>query len=192
MIGQGTIRPHARIAAAATLALIAVVIVLALQFHHLRATMTVRATGHPVDSGPPWAGHIGALDAALAHGNISAAEWAWYRAHGEALSSRGWEGMLAVGQAALRIGAGAGGPQAAAAKARPLYLAALFRARSQRSVEGVFQVGEAFAALGDQEVVAQCLAVADRLVADMPDPAARARAAASLEDFTARVRREGS
>lgn len=136
----------------------------------------------------PWAAHLKTMDEALAEKDVSAAEWAWFRAHGAALGSRGWEGMLAVGDAALRIGAVAGGRQATQSKARSVYLAALFRARSHRSVDGVLKTAEAFRALGDREVVQQCLVIARRLVEEDPDPGARARALALTDQFTARLR----
>ena len=146
---------------------------------------TDRATGA---ENAPWSPHLQAVDEALAQQNISAAEWAWVRAHGAALGSRGWEGMLAVGDAARPIGALAGRRHAAEAKARTLYLAALFRARNQRSVEGVLQAAEAFWTLGDREVVEQCLAIAERLVGETREPDARVRAAALVRQFAARVR----
>jgi hypothetical protein len=51
------------------------------------------------------------------------------------------------------------------ARARQAYLVALFRARHERSVEGVLRVADAFGALGDVEVVKRCQRVAHRLLA---------------------------
>ena len=62
--------------------------------------------------------------------------------------------------------------------ARRAYLAGLFRARGERSLPGVVRAAEGFAALGDDEVVAQALAMAAPLAAAGADDEARARLAA--------------
>jgi hypothetical protein len=49
------------------------------------------------------------------------------------------------------------------ARAREVYMAALSRARADRSVEGVLHVAESFEALGDQAIVEQCLIIAERM-----------------------------
>ena len=138
--------------------------------------------------GPPWIPHIQTLDEALAQKNVSAAEQAWHRAYSAALGSRTWGGMIAVGDATLRIGEVAGLRGPSQAKARGLYLSALFRARSQGSVEGVLRTAEAFDALGDREVVAQCLTVAEGLIAQRRGMESPERAAAMFKQFTARLR----
>ena len=117
------------------------------------------------DPATPWLVHIWQVDAALAKHDVSAAERAWHDAYGAALGSRRWEGMVQVGDAALRIGELAGSRKASEARARWTYRAALFRARQEGSVDGVLRVAEAFSALGDREVVAQCLRTAERLAA---------------------------
>jgi hypothetical protein len=71
--------------------------------------------------------------------------------------------MLDLGDASLRIGEGGNSPSTAQAKARTAYLAALFRAREQGSVAGALRAAEAFAMLGDWEVVEQCVRVAEEL-----------------------------
>jgi hypothetical protein len=62
--------------------------------------------------------------------------------------------------------------------ARQAYLDALFCARDRRSVDGVLRAAEAFAALGDRDVVVQSLRIAD-VLADAEGPAARERVAAA-------------
>lgn len=123
----------------------------------------------------PWAGHLREVDEALATRNVSAAELAWHKAYVAALGARGWMGMVEVGDAYLRIGEVAKGRKVAQAKAREAYLSALFRARSERSVEGVLRTAEAFSALGDREVVEQCLRIAEGLAVRSQDPGARSR-----------------
>jgi len=63
-----------------------------------------------------------------------------------------------------------------AAKARELYLSALFRARQQGSVEGVRRAAAAFDALGDRDIAANATRMAaalekQRLAADNGLPA---------------------
>lgn len=142
---------------------------------------------HSVSGDPttPWAVHLQVMDDALKTKSISAAARAWREAYGSALGSRDWQGMIEVGEASLRIGQVAGTRQAAEAKARDAYLTALFRARQQGSLAGVLRAAEAFAALGDREVVEQSLRIADSLAARDPDPVARERVrafAAQLAD----------
>jgi hypothetical protein len=133
------------------------------EFH---ADLTRREATTPADRArfdALWRAHLQAADRALAEHDVSAAVRAWHDAYGAALASRGWEGMLAAGDAFLRIGAASGTPSASRPKARQAYLTALVRARHDASAEGVRQTAGAFAALGDRAVAAQCLRVADEL-----------------------------
>ena len=52
----------------------------------------------------PWAPHLRRMDDALRRNNVGVATRAWQDAYVAALGSRRWEGMLAVGDAALRAG----------------------------------------------------------------------------------------
>lgn len=90
-------------------------------------------------------------------------------AHTAAVRSQRWEGLLAVGDAATRIATLPRLLRAFEAKARLVYLATLFRARDQGSIDGVLRTAEAFATLGDPAVVEQCLRVADELAARAGD-----------------------
>jgi hypothetical protein len=102
-------------------------------------------------AGVSWVSALTALDDALARGDASEALRTWSEAHSLALRSRHWEALLAVGDARLKIQSAEPG-NAAVAKAREAYLAALFRARQEGSSEGVIRATEAFDALGDIEV----------------------------------------
>jgi len=113
-----------------------------------------------------WRAHVETLDQALARHDVSAAVGAWHDAYGAALASRGWEGMLAVGDAFLRIGAEAGRVTGARSNARQAYLNALIRAHRDSSEDGLRRTAAAFAALGDHAVAIQCLRVADELAAN--------------------------
>jgi len=81
--------------------------------------------------------------------------------------------------ALLRLGDEARGRGDVAA-ARRAYLAGLFRARGERSLSDVVWAAEGFAALGDDAVVAEALAMAAPL-ARGGDPSLRARLAALRE-----------
>ena len=106
------------------------------------------------------------LDEALARRDIGAAQRHWHDAYRAALGSRRWEGMIEAGDGA---------------RARQAYLTALLRARQQKSLEGVLRTAEAFSGLGDRQVVAQCLRIAERLAAAQHDAAARERVSALSE-----------
>lgn len=111
----------------------------------------------------PWVPYLQRVEDALAQKHMSAAQQAWRDAYGEAFRSRRWEGLLEVGDAYLRIGEVARTRETAEATARRTYLVALFRAHQQGSPEGVLRIAEAFARLGDREVVEQSLRVAELL-----------------------------
>jgi hypothetical protein len=131
----------------------------------------------------PWLAHLRAVEAALVRMDLGAAERAWQDAYLAALGSWRWDGMLEVAGAYLRIGQAAGRQQSSAARARNLYLAALFRAREQRSLDGVLRTAEAFARLGDRDMVQQCLRMAETLASETRDPHAPAR----IRAFTIRL-----
>jgi hypothetical protein len=89
----------------------------------------------------------------------------WQEARSAALRSGAWSALVEVGDASLRIGELAAARGGARAEARGLYLRALFQARAQGSLDGVLRVTEAFAGLGDQDVVERGLRVARQLAA---------------------------
>ena len=131
-----------------------------------------------------WTSHLERMDAALVAQDISLAERAWLQGYQQALGSRRWEGMVEAGDAALRIRAVAKAQRLAAPTARQAYLTALVRARGQGSVDGVLRAAEAFARLGDEEVVEQALQVARDLGGVHPEAEARVR---GLVDQSTRV-----
>jgi hypothetical protein len=133
-------------------------------------------------AGEPWPAALRRVDAALAAGDIPSATRAARDAYVGALATRKWEPLLAVGDAYVRVGK-AGTVPAAKGHARQAYLRALFRARDAGSVDGILRTADAFTALGDREVVQQCLAAAARLAARSGDQ----RAIARVREFTERV-----
>lgn len=134
---------------------------------------------------PPWIEPIRAVDEALAARDMSAAGRAWSEAYNAAQRSRRWEGLLAAGDALVRINQAAGGGKASAARAREAYLAALLRARQEGSLEGVLQVAEAFDSLGDAVVAAQTLRIAEAVAGRNPGSTVLARIAALRERWEA-------
>src|SRR5215472_17460753 len=85
----------------------------------------------------------------------ASSSWSTSRHAMEAALARGsWQAFLAAGDGALRLGEATQGRDAAEPDGRRLFLAALFLARSQHSLDGVLRATEAFVRLGDHEVVA--------------------------------------
>ena len=142
--------------------------------------------GHTVEpvSQTTWRGHLDGVDDALSRSDLRGAEAQWGKAYAAALKSHHWEGMVAVGDTYRRLGALGGFQETAAAKARKVYLAALFRARSEASVAGVLEAARGFAELGDETVVQQCLDVARSIAAQTRDPRAEGRVRAFVERWS--------
>lgn len=129
--------------------------------------------------GPPpgadWHRHIERVDEALAVRDVKAAVEAWREAYALALGGVGWEGMVAVGDAYLRIGDFLDFRRAFLGDTRASYRVALFRARQERSLEGLLRVTEAFAALGDGAIAEYALKLAEALALQRSDREALAR-----------------
>lgn len=134
-----------------------------------------------------WGEFVERVDQALAARDTNRAEVAAHNAYATALGRQAWPGLVASGDAYLRIGEVTGIRTVARAKARHAYLSAFFRARSQASVEGVVRSADAFAALGDRQVAAQCLKTAERLANASHDGRSRERVAALAERMAGRV-----
>ena len=112
-----------------------------------------------------WKAHLHLVETELASGHVDVAVRAWHDAYGAALESRGWESMIAVGDAFMKIGHAAGTPNGARMNAREAYLTALIRARRNHSVDGALRSAEAFREIGERAIVEQCLHVAAQLAA---------------------------
>jgi hypothetical protein len=132
-----------------------------------------RGADPSLSSNASWASSLREMEEAMARGDVMSAAAARRETYRAAIASRTWEGFIAAGDAVLRLGDLTQSRSAAEPDARRLYLAALFRARSQYSLDGVLRATEAFARLGDQEVVARGLSIAHDLAGS--DPAAQAR-----------------
>ena len=117
----------------------------------------------------PWTAHIQAMDQAVTENDPGEAVRAWRQAYSAALSHPGWLGLLTVAAASLRLDAFPGLARGATARARETYWIAFFRARQQRSLNGVLHAAEAFSLLGDRSTVKQCMRVAEGLAARTGD-----------------------
>jgi hypothetical protein len=117
----------------------------------------------------PWTAHIQAMDQAIQSDDATESVRAWRQAYSSALSHPGWLGLLTVANASLRLGVFPGLVRDAAARARETYWIAFFRARQQRSLNGVLHAAEAFGMLGDRTTVEQCMKVAEGLAARAGD-----------------------
>ncbi len=117
----------------------------------------------------PWTAHLQAMDQALLSGDPGESVRTWRQAYSAALSHPGWLGLLTVASASLRLAAFPGLARDAAARARETYWIAVFRARQQRSLNGVLHAAEAFGMLGDRSTVEQCMRVAEGLASRAGD-----------------------
>ena len=127
--------------------------------------------------------HLSAVDAALARGDARSATQALQGAYQIALGSRRWQGMIAVGDAALRVSDASGARQQGLEQSRRAYLLGLFRARGEGSIDGALTAAQSFAALGDREVANGCLSVASKLARTDADRARVREMAARLNDW---------
>jgi hypothetical protein len=138
------------------------------------AVMEMLASEVPSAATPDgWAEPLDRSDAALANGDAAGALTAWREANAAALRSRQWEGMIAVGDAARRLGSRDKAPRDSLVRARQAYLTALYRARLEHSVEGTLRVAAAFGELGDRDDVVRALRIAEQQAGR--DPVKRAR-----------------
>ncbi len=123
----------------------------------------------------PWMSSLQDMDQAIGRGDVASAVTARNEAYRAAIASRKWEGFLAAGDAILRLGEMTQSRSTAEPEARRLYLSALFRARGRQSLDGVLLATEAFARLGDRDVVEQGLRMARDLAGSDPEAQARVR-----------------
>ena len=146
------------------LVLLAIIAALILQHHTLSASLLRdRTIDQQGDGEPLWIAEVRRVDAALRHGDLTAAERAWRNAHLEAARTRGWKPMLEVGDAAVRIAeASSGGRDPLVPQARRAYLTAFVRARSLHASDGMRRAADGFAAIGDREMAEQCRRAAEQ------------------------------
>jgi hypothetical protein len=132
-----------------------------------------RAGGPAAKATAPWVTPLQDMNSALERGDLVMAATARHKAHLAAFGARSWEGFLAVGDAALRLGDASGDRRAMEPEARRAYLSALTHARARRSLDGVLRATEAFAHLGDRDMVEQGIRIARDLAGSDGDAQAR-------------------
>jgi len=107
------------------------------------------------DSTPAWVGRIALVDEALGRADLSRAIYEWREAYGAALRNGRPEGLIAVGDRAIRIAEISGGSGYFVREARDVYLHAAHRANAQRSRDTILEIAERFEKLGDSERATQ-------------------------------------
>ena len=135
--------------------------------------------------------HLNTADEELARGHVAAAEVHLRAAYTAALRVPGWESLVEVGDGFRRTADKSEARAESSVQARAAYLAALVRARHGRSVDGVLRAAEGFAALGDDDVVRQCIVIARRLAERRGDSLARGRVRAFTERWSTRAHTSG-
>jgi hypothetical protein len=112
------------------------------------------------DPVPAWVQRIAVVDDALGRADLSRAVYEWREAYGAALRNGRAEGLIAVGDRAVRIAELAGGSGYFLTEARDVYLHAAFRARAERSRDMILGIVELFEKLGDTQRAEQVRHVA--------------------------------
>ena len=103
------------------------------------------------DSAPAWVGRIALVDEALGRADLSRAIYEWREAYGAALRNGHPEGLIAVGDRAVRIAEISGGSSYFVREARDVYLHAAHRAHAQRSRDTILEIADRFEKLGDAD-----------------------------------------
>lgn len=154
-----------------------------------RMKLELSTRGRHPDFAREWARTLARIDDALQAGDSGAAVTAWRDAYREAVRSGRWEPMLDVAEAALQIGDVPELPPTSRAIARRGYLAAFFRARAERSIDGVLRICEGFTILGDRDVVEHCVRTGHAL--SETDADGRRRVVAFAQRFVSTARAVG-
>jgi hypothetical protein len=129
-----------------------------------------RGDRHPDESGTTRTALRTAVDRALAAGDLTGALRTWHELYGATLATRHWEGFAEAGDAFLRIARALGSPAHGLARARELYVSALFGASEAGSLDGVLCIASAFVELGDDEIATHALRIARRLAGSSAEP----------------------
>ena len=136
----------------------------------------------------PWTAYIQTMDQTLAERDPDASVRAWRQAYSAALSDPGWLGLLTVATASLRLRAFPGLTREAVARARETYWIAFFRARQQRSLDGVLSAAAAFDSLGDCAAFERSMRVAEVLATRVGEAAAMDRVRLFIERLADQTR----
>jgi hypothetical protein len=112
------------------------------------------------DAVPAWVQRIALVDEALGRADLSRAIYEWREAYGAALRNGRSEGLIAVGDRAIRIAERAGASGYFLREAREVYVHAALRARADRSRDTILGIAERFERLGDMERAGQVRRIA--------------------------------
>jgi hypothetical protein len=127
------------------------------------AILDHRSSGAPIEPRMTWEQHVERVDAALASHDLRTAREVVRDAYAAAVTSRRWEPLLHVGDAQRRVEPPSGVATLGKASARANYLFALFRARDQRSLDGVLQALVVARDLAGRDAVAHARVAAEEL-----------------------------
>jgi len=112
------------------------------------------------ESTPAWVQRIAVVDEALGRSDLSRAIYEWREALGAAQRSGRSEGLIAVGDCAVRIAELSGRSAYFRREAGELYVYAAFRARAERSRDTILGIAEVLERLGDGERAAHVRRIA--------------------------------
>jgi hypothetical protein len=112
------------------------------------------------ESAPAWVQRIALVDEALGRSDLSRAIYEWREAYGAALRNGGSEGLIAVGDRAIRIAERSGGSGYFFREAREVYVHAALRARAERARDTIFEIAARFEQRGDADRAEQVRRIA--------------------------------
>src|SRR5262245_51344305 len=92
------------------------------------------------DSAPTWAQRLARVDGAIERSELSRAIYEWREAYGAAVRSGRPEGLIAVGDRAMRLAELSRGWGYFVTEARYIYMHAAFRARAERSRDTILRI----------------------------------------------------
>ena len=115
------------------------------------------------ESASAWAQRIALVDGAIERSDLSRAIYEWREAYGAANRSGSSEGLIAVGDRAIRLAELSNGSRYFLTEARYIYMHAAFRARAERSRDTILRIVDVFEKLGDAERADQVRRIAEHL-----------------------------
>ena len=115
------------------------------------------------ESSPAWTQRIALVDEAIGRSDLNRAIYEWREASGAALRRGRSEGLIAVGDRAIRIAELAGGSGYFLREAREVYVHAALRARAERAPDTIFEIAARFEGRGDAERAEQVRRIAGRM-----------------------------
>jgi hypothetical protein len=170
-----------------TLAVLALPLVMAGEFQAGAQQRDCRRASSEEELPPVWFARVDSVEQAIVAGDGVRAAREWPHVWTIAQASRRWDALLAAGDSALRIGQLTGAMLSGRFHARQAYRAALFRAYSQRSIDGVLRTAEASTLMGDREIPEIALGMARKLAATSGDLHLRDRVEQDAQRITARL-----